>query len=91
MRNILEELWHGNICPNEYRRESTPETRELIEYIATHHDNLQATLNDRQKEILDKFDDCYAELTAINERDIFLYAFCLGARITMEIMNFKIE
>ena len=52
-----------------------------------HHDNLQATLTDKQKEILEKFDDCYAELTDINEREIFVYAFRLGARIAIEVLS----
>ena len=86
MRNILEELWYGNICPNTGCRESTPLAKQLMGYIADHHDNLQATLAEEQKEILEKFDDCYAELTDINEREIFVYAFRLGARIMLEVM-----
>lgn len=44
-----------------------------------------------QKEILEKFDDCYAELADINEREIFAYAFRLGARIAIEVMSFDAE
>ena len=90
MKSILEELWYGNVCPNPGYRKSTKETKELIGYVADHHDNLQATLTEKQKEILEKFDDCYAELTDINEREIFEYAFRLGARIAIEVMNFKL-
>ena len=91
MRSILEELWYGNVCPNTGCREATKEAKELMGYIADHHDNLQATLTDKQKEILEKFDDCYSELTDINEREIFVYAFRLGARIAIEVMNFSVE
>jgi hypothetical protein len=56
-------------------------------YIANHHDNLLATLDDKQKEILEKFDDCYNELTDINEREIFKYAVKLGARIMLAVMH----
>ena len=56
-------------------------------YIADHHDNLLSTLNDQQKEILEKFDDCYNELTDINEREIFAYAFKLGARLMLTVMT----
>ena len=56
-------------------------------YIADHHDNLLSTLNDQQKEILEKFDDCYSELTDINEREIFSYAFKLGMRIAIEVLT----
>ena len=91
MRSILEELWYGNVCPNEGCREVTKETKELMKYIAEHHDNLHATLSEKQKETLEKFDDCYSELTDINERDIFVYAFRLGARMMLEVMTPKSE
>ncbi len=86
MRSILEELFYGNICPNTDCRSHDKETKQLMGYIADHHDNLLATLNDQQKEILEKFDDCYNELTDINEREIFLYAFKLGAGIMLEVL-----
>lgn len=91
MKSILEELWYGNICPSNECREATKEAKELMGYIANHHDNLHATLTNKQKEILEKFDDCCAELTDINEREIFVYAFRLGARIAIEVMNFSVE
>lgn len=91
MRRIVEELWYGNVCPNTGCREATKEARELMGYIADHHSNLQATPTDKQKEIFEKFDDCYAELTEINEREIFAYAFRLGARIAIEVMSLDVE
>ena len=87
MRSILEELFYGNICPNTDCRSQDKETKRLMGYIADHHDNLLSTLNDEQKELLEKFDDCYNELTDINEREIFLYAFKLGARIMLQILT----
>ena len=87
MRGIIEELWYGNICPSDYRGESEQEARELMGYIAEHHYKLQSTLDQKQKEILEKLDDCYAELTNINEREIFVYAFKLGAKIAIEVMG----
>lgn len=87
MRTILEELYYGNICPNTDCRSHDKDTKQLIGYIADHHDNLLATLNEQQKEILEKFDDCYNELTDINEREIFLYAFKLGARMMLEVLS----
>lgn len=86
MRSILEELFYGNICPNTDCRSHDKETKQLMGYIADHHDNLLSTLNEQQKEILEKFDDCYDELTDINERGIFSYAFKLGARIMLEVL-----
>ena len=85
MRSILEELFYGNVCPNTDCRSTDKETKQLMGYIADHHDNLLSTLNDQQKELLEKFDDCYNELTDINEREIFTYAFKLGARIMLAV------
>ncbi len=85
MGNILEELWYGNVCPDTDSRTKSKEAKELTEYVARHYDDLLKTLTDGQKEILEKFDDCYAELTSINEREIFEYAFKLGAKIALEI------
>ena len=87
MRSILEELFYGNICPNTDCRSRDKKTKQLMGYIADHHDNLLSTLNEQQKELLEKFDDCYNELTDINERDIFSYAFKLGMRIAMEVLT----
>ena len=87
MRSILEELFYGNICPNTDCRSHEKETKQLMGYIADHHDNLLSTLNDQQKELLEKFDDCYNELTDINEREIVSYAFNLGMRISIEVLT----
>ena len=58
MRDILEELFYGNICPETDCRSTGKDSRQLMGYIADHHDNLLATLDDKQKELLKKFDDC---------------------------------
>ena len=87
MKSILEELFYGNICPHIDCRSSDKEARELMGYIATHHDALSEGLTDKQKEILEKFDDCYSELVGINERDIFIYAFKLGMKVAIEALS----
>lgn len=86
MKSILEELFYGNVCPNTDCRGDGKEARELMGYVAAHHENLLKTLNDEQKEILSKFNDCYDELNDINERELFVYAFRLGMRIAIEVL-----
>ena len=87
MRSIIEELFYGNVCPNTDCRSKNKETKELMGYIADHHSALNETLTDKQKEIFEKFNDCYDELTDINEREIFVYAFRLGMRIAIESLS----
>lgn len=89
MKSILEELFYGNICPNTDCRGNDEQTKELMVYIADHRNTLKGELTEKQKEILEKFDDCWNELTDINEREIFVYAFKLGARIAIEVLSNK--
>ena len=91
MRSIIEELWYGNVSYGSECRKPTSEANELIGYITNHHEKLQKTLTKEQKEILERFDDCLTELTDINEREIFVYAFRLGMKIAIEVMNFSVE
>ena len=87
MKSVLEELWYGNICPNDGFRQKRKEVKELTGYVADHHKALESTLTDKQKEIFEKFEDCWSELMGINEREIFVYAFRLGASIAIEVMG----
>jgi hypothetical protein len=85
MRSILEELFYGNMCQNTDCRSTDKETKELMKYIADHHDNLQETLTDKQRETLEKFDDCQAELTNINERELFIVSLAIILKICYNI------
>ena len=67
MKSILEELWYGNIGPNTGCRDASAEEKQLMGYISKHHEDLESTLTDKQKETLEKFDDCYAELMEIED------------------------
>ena len=86
MQSVLEEMWYGNVEPSMECRNTSKEVKALMGHIADHYDNLYKTLAEQQKEIFEKFDDCQSELTDINERDIFIYGFRLGARIAMEVL-----
>lgn len=91
MKNILEELWYGNICPDSYFGQTSAEEKELLGYIIKHTDALYATFTEEQKKILEKRDDYQAELTGILERDIFVYAFRLGARFAWAVTEWDTE
>lgn len=87
MKNMINELWHGNIIPQEDSRNNSPEMKELMEYMARHHYDLLKTMTDEQKEIFEKFDDCWSEYMSLAEAAIFEYAFKLGMQIAIEILT----
>ena len=87
MRSILQELWHGNVCSQTDSRNNSPGMKQLMEYMARHHDDLLGTMTDEQKEIFEKFDDCWSEYASYAEEAIFTYAFKPGMRIAIETLT----
>ena len=55
MKSMIKELWHGNIIPGEDSRNNSKEMKELLGYMARHHEDLEKTFTDEQKEIFEKF------------------------------------
>ena len=87
MKSIINELWHGNIIPQEDSRNNTKEMKELFSYMSRHHEDLEKTLYDEQKEIFEKFHDCWSEYMSLGEAAIFEYAFKLGMQIAIETLH----
>ena len=87
MRSIINELWHGNIVPQEDSRNNTKEMKELISYIARHDEDLGKLLTEEQKAIFEKYQDCWNEYVSHAEAAIFEYAFKLGMTIAIETLT----
>ena len=87
MESIIKELWHGNIIPQKDSRTNSKEMKELLGYMARHHEDLEKTFTDAQKEIFEKFHDCWSEYASYAEEAIFAYAFKLGMRIAIETLT----
>ena len=87
MKSMIKELWHGNINPQEDSRNNSPEMKELMEYMARHHDDLLKTMTDERKEILEKFHDCWSEYASFSQTTIFEYAFKIGAQLIIEMLK----
>ena len=87
MKSIINELWHGNIVPQEDSRNNTKEMKELISYIARHDEDLGKLLTEEQKAIFEKYQDCWNEYVSLEEAAIFEYAFKLGMTIAIETLT----
>ena len=86
----IDELWYGNISPFEQCTRRNKKLKELLTLTARNKEELDATLTDRQKEILEKFEDCMNEMNAITERNAFSYGFKLGIRLMAESSVFML-
>ena len=86
MKSIINELWHGNIVPQEDSRNNTKEMKELISYRAGYEEDLDKLLTEEQKAIFEKYQDCWNEYVSLAEAAVFEYAFKLGAKLTHEAL-----
>ena len=59
--------------------------KELLGYIARHHEDLDKTFTAEQKELYEKLHYCWDEYVSLAEAAIFEYAFKLGAQMMLEI------
>ena len=91
MRSIINELWHGNIIPQEDSRINSKEMKELLGYMSRHHEKLEKSFTDELKEIFEKFHDCWSEYVSLAEAAIFEYAFKLGVRIMLSVASEREE
>ena len=87
MKSLINELWHGNIIPQEDSRTNFPQMKELLGYMSRHHEDLEKSFSDEQKEIFEKLDDCWSEYMSLAEAAIFEYAFKLGANFMLESLT----
>ncbi|MBQ7572722.1 MAG: hypothetical protein IJT23_00510 [Clostridia bacterium] len=86
MRELLDELWYGNVTPQEQYTNHHPEVDELLRLADKNLTKLSDTLTEEQKELLKKYDESIGELNSIIERDLFIYAFRLGGRFMVEML-----
>ena len=86
MKRALIEFWYGNINPQDHKQ-NDPRVKDLSELMERNRSDLLRTLNDSQREIFEKYEDCINEISGCSERDIFVYAFSLGMRLAMEALS----
>jgi hypothetical protein len=87
MKGIIEELWRGNVIPGEDSRTNSKEMKELLGYMARHHEDLEKSFSDEQKEIFEKFHNCWTEYASLSEEAVFAYAFKLGVQLMIETLT----
>ena len=77
---ILQELWYGNIRPNE-DKVITDEEKRLIELIARHHETLSSSLKDKDLAVFEKYVDCFTEYASLIESQAFEIGFKLAVKL----------
>ena len=85
--DILEDLYYGNLFPQEKCARLDDEVKELLKLLNRNEEKLTVTLTESQKETFEKYKDCNREISEICERESFIKGFQLGARIIIEVIS----
>lgn len=84
MISIITQLLNGQIKPFEEIGKNSDEIKELEELITKNLNSLNEELNDKQKDILQKYSECVEEYFNLLIEDSFCVGFSLSTRIFTE-------
>ena len=86
---ILEELWHQGLHPSEAKRDTNLQYLKQQSKVDKNAEKLLSMLSEDGKKIFEKFMDDQAELSCIDNCEIFASGFRMGARMMLEVMEEK--
>ncbi len=89
--SMLKELYNGNINPVEKYIKKGGEYQKINKLLVEDIDKLILKLNADEKKLLEKIFDEMSSLNLISETESFVYGFCLGSQLILEILNYKSE
>ncbi len=84
MISILTEILNGQVKPLEEIGKDCRAIDEVSDFVERNSDNLYKTLNDEQKEIFKKYNDCVEEYYTLLIDEAFSVGFSLSTRILTE-------
>ncbi len=85
--SIIGELYRGNICPEATAVPNSPAMEDIQLNLSNLHDQMSATFTDEQKALFDRFETCLQDQETLRETEVFTYAFKLGARMMLEMLE----
>lgn len=81
--STLQELWYGNIRPNE-DKVITDEEKELVSLIAKHHETLSSSLKNDDLNVFEKYVNCFTEYASLIEAQAFEIGFKLAVKLLVD-------
>lgn len=85
MTSIIEELYYGNINPNERHYTSESPFMQAVQLRKINLDKLMGTLNEQEKELFEKYCGAHDEIEDITRYDTFTYALKFGVLLMAEV------
>ena len=79
-RNIMEELWYGNVRPQEVLMDDQ-EIQRITKHLKNVREHFEKTMTIEQKNLFAQYETIYMILHELIEKDAFLYGMRLGVQI----------
>ena len=87
MRKTLEDLYYGNIIPNEQQMIPGSELKRAVDRVAKYENQLTEQLEKTEQETLTKLIRSQHEINSITATENFILGFRLGVRLMAECMD----
>ena len=87
MKKILDELYFGNIVPDEQYIVKGSEYEKEMHRILEYEETLEKILNKSEKEILIKYRESSLNINSITSKEMWKKGFIMGLRIGIEVMD----
>ena len=87
MRTTLEDLYYGNITPNEQRMVPGSELKKAVDRVTGCEKQLMEQLGEAEQETLTKLIRSQHEINSITATENFILGFRLGVRMMAECMD----
>ncbi len=84
MSNIIEELFYGNLEPQELTTEITPRLKKKLSEVVKKEEELTSKLSEEEKDLFLNYASAYNEFSSISNSDSFISGFRFGARFTYD-------
>ena len=91
MSNFIEELYYGNIEPQELSTELSGKLKKKLSKLSKKEEQLTARLNGEDKELFQNYVSACIEFSTTSNADSFISGFRLGAKFTYDtfVKNMK--
>ena len=91
MKKILDELYFGNIAPDEQYIVKGSEYEKEMNHLVNLEEKLEETLNAKEREILIKYRESSLNINSITSKEMWKKGFIMGLRIGIEVMDSSAE
>ena len=84
---VLEKLWREGLSPNERCTHKESEYQKMLLKICDEGKLLSKELTEEGKLHFEAYEKAQLELATVGEREVFIEAFRLGARLVLDIVG----